>query len=1067
MDFRRAWHALMPMAVAALVAVPPVSAVTPSRSGANPARVQRPARTQLLDTARRIDVNQLNMYLTNYGSFAWDVADPGQPPGLLYPKGTNKAAVYAAGLWLGAVVGGEVRTVVAEYSQEYGPGSMVDGTFDNPDNEDYRTYKVLRYSGKASDTAHVERPDPNDAAFEDPRAHDSWSEYMAGAVPYGAPWALWRLPNTDTADPSDSIDVPGPALVTGRNLMPDMLCWAVFNDADPANHSNDAGNSTPLGVEVQQTTFAFNRQGALGNVVFLRWIFINKGGNQLDSMFVSIWSDTDLGGAADDLVGCDILLSLGYTYNSTNNDQLYGSAPPAVGYDFFQGPLRRRFPGDDVELPMTSFNKYINGTDPASSSDTYNYMNGILPSGDPVIDPTTGEATKFFDPGDPTTRSGWLDSNPADRRHLLSSGPFYMAPGDTQVVVAALIIGNGNDRLSSVSAMKFYDEFAQLAFDEGFNLPSPPSQPDVSVEVDHGKVILSWDAKSRTDYHEPGDTFEGYNVYQGASRAGPWKRLATFDEANRILTVRDTVFDITTGRTIADFPMAFGTDAGVQFSYTIDQDGIRGGALHDGTEYYFAVTAYAVSPTEKLAVVENAQEVRAVTPQRPALGTDPLTASVGCPTYTQANPALPPTTDRVTVEVIDASAVTGHTYQVTFTPATPPYPVVNGDTVRVLWNILDATTGQTLARDLVNKAGDDDYVVVDGIRIRVIGPQADSLGLVEADFLCHPQRDLEGTQNLTPLLVPLAFGTGVTEAWHFFGGSLDPAASPDSFSTVEIRFDPDPAKHQRGYRYLRRERASDGLGGRVWGYGGFHELPFTVWDTDRGEQIDVMFTERLLTGDDGTILPPDEQVATFDSTWAPSDEGNGGREILVPLRSIYTASEKPELAVDAAILDDPTPMMYVVFTRRTSIHAPLPRSSTFRILHNSTLPTPNDTFVVVTAPLVRGNASLAKQGLGSIRVVPNPYYNRSRYELNQFARVMRFINMPEQATVRIFNLSGQLVRTLRKTDPTSSILNWDLLTENRLPVASGVYVYHVEAPGVGSTVGRLVVFMEKERLNDF
>ena len=57
--------------------------------------------------------------------------------------------------------------------------------------------------------------------------------------------------------------------------------------------------------------------------------------------------------------------------------------------------------------------------------------------------------------------------------------------------------------------------------------------------------------------------------------------------------------------------------------------------------------------------------------------------------------------------------------------------------------------------------------------------------------------------------------------------------------------------------------------------------------------------------------------------------------------------------------------------------------------------------------------------------------------------------MPGQATVRIFNLSGQLVRTLKKTDETSSIVEWDLENENRLPVASGVYVFHIEVPGAG------------------
>ena len=37
----------------------------------------------------------------------------------------------------------------------------------------------------------------------------------------------------------------------------------------------------------------------------------------------------------------------------------------------------------------------------------------------------------------------------------------------------------------------------------------------------------------------------------------------------------------------------------------------------------------------------------------------------------------------------------------------------------------------------------------------------------------------------------------------------------------------------------------------------------------------------------------------------------------------------------------------------------------------------------------------------------------------------------------------------------------------QLPVGSGVYIYQVEAPGVGQTSGRMIVFMEKERLNNF
>jgi hypothetical protein len=59
------------------------------------------------------------------------------------------------------------------------------------------------------------------------------------------------------------------------------------------------------------------------------------------------------------------------------------------------------------------------------------------------------------------------------------------------------------------------------------------------------------------------------------------------------------------------------------------------------------------------------------------------------------------------------------------------------------------------------------------------------------------------------------------------------------------------------------------------------------------------------------------------------------------------------------------------------------------------------------------------------------------------------------------------VRTLEKNDPATSILDWDVQTSNDLPVASGIYLFQVESNGIGSATGRLVVFMEKERLNNF
>jgi hypothetical protein len=1056
MELRRAGSALLVVSAVFMAGVTVAEADQPQRSRRSP----RATRTETIeaitqiDNLRRMDVNRINMYMTNYGSFAWDLTTGN--PGLYFPKGTTKSAVFAGGLWLGASVGGEIRTVVAEYSQEYGPGAMVSGTFDNPSRPEYRTYKVVRFSGDRDDTAHVER-DANEATYEDPLVHHSWSEYIRGAAPYGAPTRMYRLPPPEGA--VDSVDVLGP------DVLGDMMMWSVYNDANPARHTNDAGGSDPLGIEIQQTTFAFNRQGALGNIIFLKYLIINKGGQQLDSMFVSLWSDPDLGGAADDLVGVDTTLSLGYTYNSTNNDQLYGSAPPAVGYDFFLGPINAA--GDT--LPMTSFNKYINGTDPASTSDTYNYMNGFLPDGSEVIDPTTGLATKFFHPGDPTTLTGWLDSNPADRRHLLTSGPFRMAPGDTQTVVAALIIGDGNDRLSSISAMKFYDEFAQLAFDEGFQLPSPPQQPRVAVDVDHERITLSWNPDARLNYFEPGYTFEGYNIYQGESIAGPWRRLATFDEINGILTVRDTIFDLETGRTISDYPVAFGTDAGVRYTYTTTLDQVRGGNLHDGTEYYFAVTAYAVSFTEKLAVVENAQQAIPVIPQRPALGTDPGTASALPVLHSYVDSSGTKGTDVVEVTVVDPAAVNGHSYRVVFTPVSPPYPVFRGDTITTaVWNLIDVTTGDTLLKNQVNKTGDEDYQVIAGLLIKVRGAYEPALQEITYRNLVTDNRT--ALQGVAEFAMPY-FGGGGNAGCDFFGSTICPTSDPDSFTTVQIRLS--TTETQKAYRFVRLETASGGAPTSYPDRGylnrGFVDVPFQVWDATNEVQLDAAFLEKEVTDNAGVRLPDNQQTPTTDSTWAPAaveEDVLGGREYIFVYRRPYSDTPKAELAVDGSVLAGTVPVLYAIAPRYRSVDDVIDDGDQIEAVWASPA-TANDVYDFSTTTLVRGNQTFATGKLDRIRAVPNPYYNRSRYELNQFARVIRFINMPENATVRIFNLSGALVRTLQKTEIATSILEWNLLTDNELPVASGVYIFHVEAPGVGSTFGRMVVFMEKERLNNF
>ena len=113
------------------------------------------------------------------------------------------------------------------------------------------------------------------------------------------------------------------------------------------------------------------------------------------------------------------------------------------------------------------------------------------------------------------------------------------------------------------------------------------------------------------------------------------------------------------------------------------------------------------------------------------------------------------------------------------------------------------------------------------------------------------------------------------------------------------------------------------------------------------------------------------------------------------------------------------------------------------------------------------DATLAKEQFKSdIRVVPNPYYGFSLYETNRFERVIKFINLPEKCTIRIFDLLGTLLRTIEKNDD-ASVYDWDIKTDFELPLASGVYIYHVESATLGSVIGKMVIFAEMETLQTY
>ena len=110
------------------------------------------------------------------------------------------------------------------------------------------------------------------------------------------------------------------------------------------------------------------------------------------------------------------------------------------------------------------------------------------------------------------------------------------------------------------------------------------------------------------------------------------------------------------------------------------------------------------------------------------------------------------------------------------------------------------------------------------------------------------------------------------------------------------------------------------------------------------------------------------------------------------------------------------------------------------------------------------DADKAKTELDNVAVVPNPYVGSARWEPSRQTtsgradRRIYFIHLPQKATIRIYTLSGDHVITL---EHDSNMLDgkesWDLLSKSGLDIAPGVYIYHVESPGLGEKIDRFAI----------
>jgi hypothetical protein len=990
-----------------------------------------------------ISPNQISTYIVNNGSFN---RNPGTGnAGFNWPAGSPNTTIFASGLWLGGRYNDTTRVAIAEYSYEYDAGP-VGG---DPTDSRFKVYSIRR----------GDKADPSSANYN--------ADYANWPFQDGAP-ALRNFDNSADSTGSDGRKIP--------QIFGDMTVWCVYNDANPSVHTNMT--TPPLGIEVQQTAFAFNRSDALGNTIFYKWKLVNKSGHRIDSMYTAIWSDCDIGGGNYDFDGCDTLLGLGYTYSGAVANSQYGTQPPAAGFDFLQGPIVPAL-GETARLPdgrilpnkkvltMTSYLKYDNDAsdlgNPAVGTEAYNYFKGLTRTGQRILDPN-GRAVRYMFPGDPAVAynagTNWIEqSNPGDRRFLMTAGPFTMQMNDTQEVVGGNLIAAGANNIAAVTALKNADGLVQKAYDLNFKLPPPPPDPVVEASPLNNKIILTWGKNEIRCAQDEGyavldpiaqagrkpDTvyyFQGYVIYQFANAAGADPRVvATYDlvDAPPIGVIYDDVFDPVLGFYV-NKPVKFGSDNGIKRTITITRDIYTGQPLINDKNYYFAVTAYAYCPSSIPKTLESSLTPLTIRPRQVVIGTS--FSSSGFDTLGTFNAAIRRTViDHVSgttaghgeAIIVQPDSITGDTYEVRFDAAGS----------NTTWRIVNTTKNIVVDNLRTNQGDDDNFPIKDGIKWKVVDSQP---GIPDDGI------------TVTPADTALQWIAGDNDDWGMphFGGGLDLGNHISSYlgytnNILPTNYNPykkvklilGGSVSQKAYRYRRiavggvtRYRLQD-----------LQTLPLQAWDVSDSihpRQLNLAWRDQVV-----------------DSVWNP---GSSYLEVLIICASTYDAT--------GAAYGDGGPWesdaMYILGAFIKPNHTFFERQNIIWISPNQAH-NPSDVYRVNTAnyKATPNKVDVAKTQINRINVVPNPYFGTNAYERDQFTKVIRITNLPAQATIRIYSLLGELIRTLQKNDLRTTNMDWDLTNEDRLPVASGIYIIHVDMGEIGAKILKLAVIQSAERLDNY
>ena len=865
-----------------------------------------------------------------------------------------------------------------------------------------------------------------------------------------------------------------------------------------------------LGLQIEYRYYQWANPLA-EDIIFLIYKITNKSSKDLNEVTFGMWGDPHIGGPSDwsdDLSYFDHDINMVYCWDEDGSASGSANNPGYFGYKFLESPGNPYDQLDNDEDGMVDESR-DNGIDDDNDWDPEKDDIGVdgvpntgdLGEGDGL--PTAGDQYDIREPGEPNFEWTDLDesdmvgltgfSSPAfsgttiadDQRvyddflqpgvfdsanatqsgdyvFIYSSGPISLPAGETRRFSIALLIGEDYDdlTLNAITSQDIYERNYQFA--------KPPEKPTITAVPGDERITLYWDhvAEESLDPISEEYDFEGYVIYRSTHPQFLDQQTITDANGSKFLFEPLKMFNGAPARFDLDndyFGMSsvvypgrgayytLGDNTGLVHSY-IDSNNVL-----NGQTYYYAVVSYdhgseelqippsecsktiTVNPTTNELIID-VNTIRIV-PSAPAIG-----LVRGTIKDNWIEPIAGVTTGKIILDIVDYYSLENENqFEITFRESPTRYSikdlmpiedqvVISIEQYRQLsYQNIDLESVQVYDASGNTFIIDQDYEILDEMgKIKgIAGGSITDGNTYTVSYLYYPIVNSKAVsqEETNPIVDGIKVTLQDVELALNVENTKWSTSSSCSWSPEVIPFNgADQFMYPGAYEVRFFDEIVDTSSTVLHPSFGISRMNFEVWDVTPG---------RIPMQEEVTII---EEGNNPDSLWSPGD-----RAIIMDGEPLGGKWEFTFFLPDSG--DTISAGAGDIFFIDT--HRPFSESDT----------------LLFTTVASQYDKTIASEKLDSIYVVPNPYVVTNVLEqldlqnpMDRGPRKIYFTNLPKECTISIYTVSGDLVETLKhNSDIDNSQEHWDLTTKDNFPLAYGVYLYHVDAPGIGEKLGRFAV----------